>query len=117
MSRILITGFPGFLATGLLPRLLKDRPTQNVVCLIEERMRAAAEARRRQSEVENPPQPESREEKALREMADRAKGRKEFQNGAERIISEAADEHGTDSDVVRDLKRRVERYRMDFMED
>jgi thioester reductase-like protein len=45
MSRILITGFPGFLATGLLPRLLRDRPDQDVVCLIERRMRNAAESR------------------------------------------------------------------------
>jgi thioester reductase-like protein len=45
VSRILITGFPGFLATGLLPRLLRDRPDQDVVCLIESRMRSVAESR------------------------------------------------------------------------
>lgn len=45
MSRILLTGFPGFLATGLVPRLLHDRPDQDMVCLIESHMRYAAEAR------------------------------------------------------------------------
>ena len=45
MSRILLTGFPGFLATGLVPRLLHDRPDQDLVCLIESHMRYAAEAR------------------------------------------------------------------------
>ncbi len=45
VRRVLLTGFPGFLATGLLPRLIRDRPDTHVVCLVEKRMRSLAEER------------------------------------------------------------------------
>jgi len=45
VPRLLLTGFPGFLATGLLPRILRDRPDVGALALVEPRMRRAAQAR------------------------------------------------------------------------
>src|SRR5689334_13275084 len=35
MDRLLVTGFPGFLGSALLPRLLARRPGAGAVCLVQ----------------------------------------------------------------------------------
>lgn len=45
MKSVLITGFPGFLGSSLLPRILARRPDRNAVCLVQERWRDVAEKR------------------------------------------------------------------------
>ena len=35
MSTLLMTGFPGFLGSALLPRLLARRPGTRAVCLVQ----------------------------------------------------------------------------------
>lgn len=45
MDTVLITGFPGFLGSALLPRILQRRPDQVAVCIIQERWRSVAEKR------------------------------------------------------------------------
>jgi thioester reductase-like protein len=42
MATVLLTGVPGFLATALLPRLLRRRPGLRVVCLVQPRFADAA---------------------------------------------------------------------------
>ena len=37
MSTVLMTGFPGFLGSALLPRVLARRPGSTMVCLVQER--------------------------------------------------------------------------------
>jgi nucleoside-diphosphate-sugar epimerase len=43
-SRILLTGYPGFIAKRLLRRLLADEPTATATCLVEDARRADADA-------------------------------------------------------------------------
>ncbi len=43
MKNILFTGFPGFLATALLPRVLARMPTAQAVCLVQPRYRVLAQ--------------------------------------------------------------------------
>jgi len=47
---VLVTGFPGFLGSELLPRILRRRPEARAVCLVQERW--AALAYRRAGEIE-----------------------------------------------------------------
>ena len=42
MASLFVTGVPGFLATALLPRLLRRRPGARAVCLVQQRFLAAA---------------------------------------------------------------------------
>lgn len=42
---ILFTGFPGFIGTALLPRVLARNPKDEVICLVQARHRARAEQR------------------------------------------------------------------------
>ena len=42
MATLFVTGVPGFLATALLPRLLRRRPGARAVCLVQPRFLAAA---------------------------------------------------------------------------
>ncbi len=51
---LLMTGFPGFLGTALLPRLLARRPHARAVCLVPRRHLAAARERVAALEVEHP---------------------------------------------------------------
>ncbi len=37
MAVLFLTGFPGFLGSTLLPRLLADRPVDRAVCLVQPR--------------------------------------------------------------------------------
>ena len=45
MSSLLLTGFPGFLASNLLPRILLQRPDSHVQCLVEPRFMETARQR------------------------------------------------------------------------
>lgn len=45
MNYILLTGFPGFLASNLLPRILLQRPESEVECLVEPRFMELAQKR------------------------------------------------------------------------
>jgi thioester reductase-like protein len=45
MTALLMTGFPGFLGSALLPRLLAQRPGAHAVCLVQPRHLPAARAR------------------------------------------------------------------------
>jgi thioester reductase-like protein len=61
MTRMFLTGFPGFLAARLVPRLLlpgpdggDDREGRTAACLVEPRMAAAARALRAEMEARNP---------------------------------------------------------------
>lgn len=45
MSTLLVTGFPGFLASNLIPRVLTQRPDDEVVCLVEGRFLELARQR------------------------------------------------------------------------
>ena len=45
MDMLLLTGFPGFLASALLPRLLARRPGSTAVCLVQSRHLATAQER------------------------------------------------------------------------
>ncbi len=46
MSNLLVTGYPGFLASNLIPRILLQRPESQVICLVEPRFLKTAEERR-----------------------------------------------------------------------
>lgn len=48
MKTLLVTGFPGFLASNLLPRILTQRPDERVVCLVEGRFMETARQRLQQ---------------------------------------------------------------------
>jgi thioester reductase-like protein len=54
MSAILMTGFPGFLGSALLPRILSRRPGARAVCLIQEHHLATARERLQAIESEHP---------------------------------------------------------------
>jgi thioester reductase-like protein len=45
MKTLLVTGYPGFLASSLLPRILTQRPEDRVLCLIESRFMDTARQR------------------------------------------------------------------------
>lgn len=45
MSKIFLTGFPGFLGSGLLPRVLSPANDEVAVCLVQRKFLAAAERR------------------------------------------------------------------------
>ena len=45
MSTLLVTGFPGFLASSMIPRILAQRPDDDVVCLVESRFLDLAKTR------------------------------------------------------------------------
>lgn len=45
MGTVLLTGFPGFLASSLLPRVLARRPGDQAICLVQERHLATAQQR------------------------------------------------------------------------
>ena len=54
MATILITGFPGFLGSALLPRVLARDADDEAVCLVQPKFAALAEERRREIEQEHP---------------------------------------------------------------
>lgn len=51
---LLMTGFPGFLGSALLPRLLARREGVDAVCVVQDRYLPAAEQRLREIEAEHP---------------------------------------------------------------
>jgi thioester reductase-like protein len=54
METLLLTGFPGFLGSALLPRLLARRPGSTVVCLVQPQHLATARERIAELEREHP---------------------------------------------------------------
>lgn len=54
MTALLMTGFPGFLGSALLPRLLARRPEVHAICLVQSRYRAEAQRRVEQIAAEHP---------------------------------------------------------------
>jgi thioester reductase-like protein len=54
MPQLLMTGFPGFLGSALLPRLLARRPGVEAVCLVQPRHAALARSRVKELEVTDP---------------------------------------------------------------
>lgn len=51
---LVVTGFPGFLGSQLLPRLLRRRPERAAICLVQPRYAALATRRVRDLEVSDP---------------------------------------------------------------
>ena len=54
MATILVTGFPGFLGSALLPRLLADRPGRHAVCIVQAHWAETAAERLRDIEESTP---------------------------------------------------------------
>jgi thioester reductase-like protein len=54
MATVFVTGFPGFLGAELLPRLLRRRPEDVAVCLVQPHWRATAEDKIAQIEAADP---------------------------------------------------------------
>lgn len=54
MPVVLVTGFPGFLGSALLPRVLRREPDLEAVCLVQARYRDQAESRAKEIESEHP---------------------------------------------------------------
>ena len=54
METLLLTGFPGFLGSALLPRLLARRPGSTAVCLVQPQHLATARERIAELEREHP---------------------------------------------------------------
>lgn len=54
MTALLMTGFPGFLGSALLPRLLARRPDTRAVCLVQDRHLGTARDRVRDLETTDP---------------------------------------------------------------
>ena len=54
MADILFTGFPGFLGSALLPRVLARAEGDQAVCLVQTKFADAAEQRRREIEQSHP---------------------------------------------------------------
>ena len=54
VKTLLVTGFPGFLASALLPRLLARRPGSGAVCLVQQHHLTEARARLGELEAEHP---------------------------------------------------------------
>ena len=54
MTALLLTGFPGFLGSALLPRLLARRPGVRAICLVQPQHMATAQLRVREIEAAHP---------------------------------------------------------------
>lgn len=54
MSLLLMTGFPGFLGSALLPRLLARRPGDRALCVVQAQHLSTARQRVRELEVDHP---------------------------------------------------------------
>ena len=54
MPVVFVTGFPGFLGSALLPRILRRDPELEAVCLVQSRYREQAETRAAEIAAENP---------------------------------------------------------------
>ena len=54
MSTVLMTGFPGFLGSALLPRVLARRPGSTTVCLVQDRHLDTARDRLADIEQDHP---------------------------------------------------------------
>ena len=54
MTALLMTGFPGFLGSALLPRLLARRPQSRAVCLVQGQYLETAVERIRELEATDP---------------------------------------------------------------
>lgn len=54
MADILITGFPGFLGSALLPRVLARAEEDSAICLVQAKFAGAAEEGRREIEANHP---------------------------------------------------------------
>jgi thioester reductase-like protein len=54
VALLLMTGFPGFLGSALLPRVLARRPRARALCLVQSQYREAAEQRVRELEATDP---------------------------------------------------------------
>jgi thioester reductase-like protein len=54
VAQLLMTGFPGFLGSALLPRLLARRPGTDAVCVVQERHAVLAGSRVKELEVTHP---------------------------------------------------------------
>jgi thioester reductase-like protein len=54
VALLLMTGFPGFLGSALLPRVLARRPRTRAVCLVQPQHRVTAEQRVRELEASEP---------------------------------------------------------------
>ena len=54
VAQLLMTGFPGFLGSALLPRLLARRPGAEAVCLVQRRHAVLARSRVKELEVTDP---------------------------------------------------------------
>ena len=54
MAQLLMTGFPGFLGSALLPRLLARRPDVEAVCLVQPQHAVLARSRVKELEITDP---------------------------------------------------------------
>jgi len=54
MSTILVTGFPGFLGSELVPRILRRAPQSRVVCLVQSKFAELAARRVQEIASEQP---------------------------------------------------------------
>ena len=54
MAQLLMTGFPGFLGSALLPRLLARRPGTDAVCLVQPQHAVLARSRVKELEITDP---------------------------------------------------------------
>ena len=54
MAQLLMTGFPGFLGSALLPRLLARRPDTDAVCLVQPQHAVLARSRVKELEITDP---------------------------------------------------------------
>ena len=54
MAHILMTGFPGFLGCALLPLILRRRPDENVLCVVQEHHEEFARQRLAELTADNP---------------------------------------------------------------
>ncbi len=54
MAQLLMTGFPGFLGSALLPRLLARRPGTEAVCLVQPQHAVLARSRVKELEITDP---------------------------------------------------------------
>lgn len=54
MAQLLMTGFPGFLGSALLPRLLARRPDTDAVCLVQPQHAVLAGSRVKELEITDP---------------------------------------------------------------
>ena len=54
VAQLLMTGFPGFLGSALLPRLLARRPGVDAVCLVQPQHAVLARSRVKELEITDP---------------------------------------------------------------